>query len=441
MFDIVVHGKVLQGDSLVETFICIEDGMISDLRRTSPTNGEYDRMIGKERYLLLPGVIDLHTHMRDPGLTEKEDLQTGTTSAAYGGVTAIVDMPNTIPPTTDFTSFLQKKEIAMRRSIVDFGFNIVLMDGTSIEQLQPIVTDPSFAGFKVFMGESTGSLVLEDPSKLEMMSNTLGRIGKPISIHAEDGRFLTKMKKGRKGILRSHLDSRPEEAEVSAVQDAVSFMKGRSHLLHLLHMSSLRGIEAAIRTPASIEVTPHHLFLDVNYCEKHLDDPSMAKVNPPIRTTVDRARLWEAVRDGDVDTIGSDHAPHTIDEKEGELPPSGMPGVETMLPLLLSKVKDRALGLHKLTDLVSGGPAKRMGLRSRGHLLPGKVADVLLIDMKVEKKIRGEDLHSKCGWTAFEGMSGIFPEGVVARGMVLVEDGNICVKPGNGSPIANVGPI
>lgn len=435
MFDLVIQGKTLMNGSLEEANILINEGMIEEIRRLPPSSGEYGEIHRFGSKLLLPGVIDLHTHMREPGMEYKENFRTGTISAAFGGATAIVDMPNTKPPTTDMASFLEKKEKALSSSHVDVGLNIVIHDETVMDIKDPYFGDPCFAGFKVFMGETTGSLVLKDISRLKKISRMRVDDGFPISVHAEDGDHMDPRVITKENLLSSHLRSRPDLAESSAISKATSSMEGRENRLHLLHISSEKGLEAARVTEATIEATPHHLMLDVKNFNKFNDVEAFGKVNPPLRTPRDRSALWAGLRNGVIHTLGSDHAPHTISEKESEHPPSGMPGVETMLPIMLENVRAGKLELSRLISLLSENPARRLGLERRGSLKKGKIADILVVDLAERKEIRGEDLHSKCGWSSFEGMTGIFPVRVYGRGELLVEDESLCSKEGRGMPI------
>jgi dihydroorotase len=435
LYDLIVHGRILKDDGLIESSICIKDGIIEDIRRSLTGVGQAGEIINTGKSLILPGAIDLHTHMRDPGLERKEDFFTGTLSAAFGGVTSIVDMPNTKPATSDIGSFSLKKSIAERKSYVDFGLNMVIMDTTDFELIPGIIKDPAFSGFKVFLGETTGSLVLKDIGTLSRYRDILGNIDKPISVHAEDGSLINSPDSSAGNVLRRHLESRPSEAEALAIRRINSVMKEKSNLLHFLHISSSEGIHEALKTASTIEVTPHHLLLDVKNCEKQLEEESFGKVNPPLRKPSDRASLWEKISDGGVYTIGSDHAPHEIKEKTSEDPPSGIPGVETMLPLMLWQVKKRRLSLTRLIELLSENPAKRIGLERRGSITPGNIADLAIIDMNSETRILGENLHSKCGWTPYEGFKGIFPNKVISRGELIIEDEQPCLKAGRGKPI------
>ena len=435
MFDLLIHGRIVQEHRLVESYICIDDGIIRDIKRTDPGSGQFGSRINAGRSVIFPGGIDLHTHMRDPGMEGKEDFHTGTLSAAFGGVTAIVDMPNTIPPTENSANFKAKKEIALKKSCIDFGINLVVTNGSDLSSYLDVYKDPAFAGFKVFLGETTGSLVLDNVQMIEMNLKLLARLKRPVSIHAEEGSYLNTSPKGGSGILQEHLESRPPIAEVAAMEKMSRVMGNHTKLLHFLHVSSLMGVERASVTDSTIEVTPHHLLLDVKKCEKGLEEQSFAKVNPPIRNPSDRAALWKHLINGRVDTIGSDHAPHELSSKLSDQPPSGIPGVETMIPLMLWKVREGSISLERFIELVSINPARRVKTRFRGSITRGSYADLFMADIKDEKKIRGENLHSKCGWTPFEGMSGIFPNKVISRGELIIEDEQFCSRSGRGRAI------
>jgi dihydroorotase len=433
--DTIIHGRIITDTGPVESYVSIENGHITDLSRSNPGAKGAGVFYDFGNSLILPGAIDLHTHMRDPGLERKEDFRTGTISAAFGGVTAIVDMPNTIPPTKNKESFENKKTIASERSYIDYGLNLVLIEETIFDNIRGVFKDPAFAGFKIFMGKTTGSLVYGDLGALKKIREQLFNQGYSVSVHAEDGALFQRSNSNQSDILYSHQESRPPEAEVSAIREITGIMGEYSTFLHFLHISSSKGINIASKTPSTIEVTPHHLLLDIKNCKKLLDFESLAKVNPPIRTPSDRAALWDGVRKGEVDTIGSDHAPHDFSEKISEDPPSGIPGVETMIPLILKKVQDRMISIQRFIEIVSINPARRIGLQKRGDIREGFIADLMIIDMKSQKKISGEALHSKCGWTPYEGFYGIFPKRVFSRGEMIIEDEQISSKPGRGKPI------
>lgn len=435
MCDTIVHGRIISDTGPVECYISIENGCIIDLSRSDPGTKRTGFFHDFGNLLILPGAIDLHTHMRDPGLERKEDFRTGTISAAFGGVTAIVDMPNTTPPTKDREPFEKKRDVAMEKSYLDFGLNLVLLEETNFNNIRGIFKDPAFAGFKIFLGETTGSLVYGNLELLKNLRDQLYNSGFSVSVHAEDGSLFQKSSLPHSEILTTHHESRPPEAEVSAIKKITEIFGDYSSILHLLHISSSKGMNIASNEQSTKEVTPHHLLLDIKNCKKTLEYESLAKVNPPIRTSSDRAALWDFLKKGFVDTLGSDHAPHELSEKMSDCPPSGIPGVETMVPLMLKKVQERMISIQRFIELVSINPARRLGLHGRGEIREGFIADFMIIDMKHQKKISGDMLHSKCGWTPYEGFIGIFPKKVFSRGEMIIEDEQISSKAGRGRPI------
>ncbi|MGA1792800.1 MAG: dihydroorotase [Thermoplasmatota archaeon] len=442
MYDLVIEGRVLKDGSLVEAYVCIEDQRVAKVRRTLPGSGEYSEVHRAGKALVLPGAIDAHVHFRDPGMTAKEDFTTGSVSAAFGGVTTVIDMPNTRPPTIDQASLLRKEEIASSSSVIDYGLNLALVNASDLLAVDLLVRGegkvPAPAGLKAFLGETTGSLVLDPISSLSKWAPLLGSTRAVMALHAEDGTLFQKVKdpERQKDVLASHERSRPPEAEAEAIGKAVKALGNSSDKAHILHVSTEKGIDAAASTNSSVEVTPHHLLLDIKWGERNLEFQGMGKVNPPLRRPSDRAALWKAIAEGKVASIGSDHAPHLIEEKaNGLLSPSGMPGVETMAPLMLHEVSRGRLGIDRFVELCSTGPAIRYSMDGRGRMEEGALADIMVIDLKDTRKIRGDDLHSKCGWTPYENMTGIFPRAVFSRGELLIEGESLCVKPGRGRNI------
>lgn len=442
IYDLVLEGRILQGGAPIDVFICIKDELIIDIRKTTPGKGAMGKHHRFGSSLILPGAIDTHVHFRDPGMTKKEDITSGSISAAFGGVTTVIDMPNTKPPTIDRTSLKEKDRTASSGSVIDFGLNLAILNSSDLVSVGLLlsgkggVTAP--AGLKAFLGETTGSLVLDPIEALEKWAPLLGSTGAIISLHAEDGSLFNTVKNEEKvrDVLKAHNLSRPAEAEASAISRAVKALGDNVKNAHILHVSTKLGLDAAKGSGASIEVTPHHLLLDVKWGEKNLEEQAMGKVNPPLRTSYDRAALWKGIQDGTVCTFGSDHAPHQIDEKSnGLLSPSGMPGVETMVPLMLVEVKRRKLSLDRFIQLVSKSPAERFDITLKGTITKGAHADLMVVDLKNERKMDGDALHSKCGWTPYEGMPGIFPFRVYSRGELIIEDDALCAKPGRGRNI------
>lgn len=438
MYDLVIEGKALIEGELVDSFLCIDSGRISRIGRSRPGNGSIGELHRMGRKIILPGVVDSHVHMREPGFERKEDFKTGSISAAFGGVTSFIDMPNNRPPTKDIGAIRQKEVIASEKCVVDYGFNLCLLDSSEpsvIEKaLKGSMDAPPPTALKAFMGETTGSLVFGPFEGLGIWKDLIAKAGAVLCIHAEDGSLFRMMEKdGTKSVVMAHNEERPAGSESSAVGRTLKAMEGFDDHIHLLHISSSAGLEAAKGSGATVEVTPHHLLLDIKWAERSLENQAMAKVNPPIRTSSDRAALWKGIEEGRVHTIGSDHAPHTLEEKsQGISSPSGLPGVETMLPLILGQVRDGRLELRTAVRLLSENPSRRFGLRGRGRIREGYFADLIAVDLKEEREIDGDGLHSKCGWSPFSGMMGAFPSRVYSRGDLVVEDESLCRSPGRG---------
>ncbi|MEA3557874.1 MAG: dihydroorotase [Candidatus Thermoplasmatota archaeon] len=440
MFELVLEGRILRKGHPVDAFICVNGGLIEEIRRIRPGNGEIGELHRMGRRILLPGVIDTHVHMRDPGLTMKEDMYSGSVSAAFGGVTAFIDMPNNKPPTMDSRTLREKERIASASSVIDHGFNLCITAGSDREEIERTIRagggSPKPPALKVFMGETTGSLIFGPYDDLADWAPVLERNELPLCIHAEDGDMFQDKRADNGDILANHNGSRPPVAEASSIEKVLSSLSDTRKMVHILHVSSAMGMDAARGQDCTLEATPHHLFLDIKKAEKMLEDPAFAKVNPPIRSTSDRAALWDGIQDGRIFTIGSDHAPHTLEEKmRGAASPSGMPGTETMLPLLLHQVSKRRIGLGRVIDLLSRNPADRFSLSGRGSIDKGNKADIIAVDLSNSRMIKAEELHSKCGWSAFEGMMGIFPDKVYSRGELIVEGESLCCKKGRGLPI------
>jgi dihydroorotase len=399
---LVIEGKAFVDGRLVECGIGVEDGKV--VRIAKILRG--DRTMRFPGTLILPGAVDAHVHMRDPGGREKEDFGSGTEAAACGGVTTVVDMPNNAPP-SDSPERLARKLGAIRtRAHVDFALLGGLREGVDVLGMAP-----TCAGYKLYMGPTTGGLQVEDYGSLPALFEAVAEAGRPVSVHCEHAGFL---RTGGAKDLPAYEQSRPAEAEVEAIR-LLKRVRG-SATAHVAHLSSRLSPER-LGGDLTSEVTPHHLLLTAN------DElGALAKVNPPLRGKADREALWEALRAGTIDVIASDHAPHTAEEKEEfETAPPGMPGVETMLPLLFARVRSGHLSLERLVNALCERPAEVFGLR-KGRIAVGRDADLVVVNPRDETRIREDDLHSRCGWTAFAGRSGIFPQTVFLRGEPIAAD-------------------
>lgn len=379
---------------------------------------------------VLPGVIDTQVHFREPGLEHKEDLSTGTAAAALGGVTAVFEMPNTKPPTTGEAELAEKCRRARGRSWVDIAFYVGATPDNAGE-LGRLERLPGCAGVKVFMGSSTGNLLVagDDDIRRVLAGGT-----RRVAVHAEDEARLRQ----RYTIVAGgadpgrHVEWRDVETAVVATRRLLALAEAARRRVHVLHVSTAEEIAvlAQHRDLATVEVTPQHLTLQAPDCYAELD--SFAQMNPPIRDARHREALWRAVAEGVVDCIGSDHAPHTREEKKRPYPesPSGMPGVQTLLPIMLDHVARGRLSLQRLIDLTSAGPARVFGLAGRGRIAVGYCADLTIVDLKQRQMITHRWIASRCGWTPFDGMTVTgWPVATVVRGRVVMRDGALQGKP------------
>jgi dihydroorotase len=391
-----------------------EDGRIAAIKKVLRGDEEIDH--GES--LILPGCVDLHVHMRDPGLTHKEDFPSGTRSAAIGGVTTVAEMPNTEPPVTT-RAVLEKKAAWLEgRATVDY----VLYAAPRTAEIVPRLRDA--AAFKIYMAESTGNLEV-GVRDLDGILRATEESKKVVSIHAEEP---SKFAKTRTPGLDGHAAARPKEAEASAIK-AVAAMRGNARI-HIAHVTCAEALDA-LPPSVTCEVTPHHLLLDWS---RPLG--SRGKVNPPLRSREDRDALWDAFRRGRIDAVASDHAPHTLDEKAEPFneAPAGVPGVATSFPLLMRRTRAGELDLPRLVSALSTRPAEILGL-AKGIIDVGRDADLIVVDPRAIEKITAKRLRYKCGWTPFEGMEGCFPRAVYLRGEAVVDDGEPA-KEGRGRLIA-----
>lgn len=406
--DITVEGRALLETGLTSCCLGIVEGKIV---RIAKTIERAERHLDFSNRLILPAGVDLHVHFRDPGMTNKEDFQTGSMSAAAGGTSFVLDMPNTKPPTRSIEEIEEKISIASRKSYVDFGIAALLDEKTDIGKIIEHAT-----AFKIYLGETTGGLGIAPESFPDLLDKVAAK-EITILVHAEHLQPLREMEERE---LKDHDRRRSEQLELDAARMVCSHKPANARI-HLVHVTQEKILSMARDAGIHAEVTPHHLLLDTR---AHLG--SRGKINPPLRAKSTRARLWKAFVSGLADTLGSDHSPHTIGDKEDDFDaaPSGIPGVETRLPLLLQKVAERRLDLSQLVSCSSTRPAEIIGLR-KGRIAEGYDADLIAVDLKQPIKIRADRLHSKCGWTPYEGMEAVFPYSTIIRGEEVVREGEI----------------
>ncbi|MEA3142941.1 MAG: dihydroorotase [Thermoplasmata archaeon] len=423
--DLSVAGQIYQRGKLVPGVLHIDTQSGRIVRVAKSTELETHLDFGGSA--ILPGAIDLHVHFREPGHTHKEDFTSGSTSAAFGGVTGFVDMPNTLPATVTLRAVKDKLALAAQKSVVDYA---VWAGGSWYTGELPEMLKRA-AGIKTYLGATTGDLLLEDAERLRQILTAAGVAGKPVVLHAESQRVLQQMRRTETG-LADHDTTRPPLAEVEAIYDAMKAVAGlkKPPRVHIAHIASADAVQAATAARFSMGACPHHLLLDTTAQLSH----AYGKMNPPLRSPDARKALWKLFTDGKIPILESDHAPHTQAEKEDNFhaAPSGVPGVETMLPLMLAQAKSGKVELQTVVDAVTLNPAKLLGLTDRGALEPGMRADFAVFDLKAAGKLTANALHSKCGWTPFEGHSAILPSHTYLAGHPIVQDGELVAQPGTG---------
>lgn len=353
---------------------------------------------------VLPGVIDSQVHFREPGLEHKEDLESGSRAAVMGGVTAVFEMPNTNPNTDTADRVADKLARAHHRMWCDHAF-YVGATAENAEHLGELERIPGTAGVKIFMGASTGSLLVSEDADL---ARVLAHGSRRVAIHAEDEARMNARKDHRvEGDASSHPVWRDDESAMLATQRILRLARAAKRPIHILHVTTPAELEliAQHRDVATCEVTPQHLTLRGEEAYPRLG--TYAQMNPPIRSGAHVDGLWYWLRQGVPDVIGSDHAPHTIEEKAKVYPasPSGMPGVQTLLPLMLDHVAAGRMTLARLIDMTSAGPQRLFGLVGKGRIATGYDADFSVVDLKAKWTVTEDWLQSRCGWSPYTGMA------------------------------------
>ncbi|WDQ97644.1 dihydroorotase [Devosia sp. J2-20] len=383
---------------------------------------------------ILPGVIDTQVHFREPGLTHKEDLQSGSLSAVMGGVTGVFEMPNTNPLTTSRETFEAKIAAGTNRMHCDFAFYI---GGTheNVGELAELERLPGCAGIKVFMGSSTGSLLVADDDGVEAILNAISRRA---AFHSED-EFMLEQRKGLRveGDPSSHPVWRSPEVALNCTKRLVGLAHKTGKRIHVLHISTAEEMVylADHKDVASVEVTPHHLTLDETAYDRL---GTYVQMNPPVRDAQHRAGIWAGVANGVADILGSDHAPHTREEKDHPYPAShsGMTGVQTLVPIMLDHVNAGKLSLQRFVDMTSAGPNRLFGIAKKGRVAVGYDADLTIVDLKRRETIRNADVKSRAGWTPYDGVTVTgWPVGTIVRGKIVMWQGEL-VTPSTGQPIS-----
>jgi dihydroorotase len=433
-FDFVIRGAQVWGEhGPAIGDVAVRDGVIESVGEVRESGREEVDAAG---LALIPGLIDTQVHFREPGATHKEDLESGTRSAVCGGVTTIFEMPNTDPPTTTAEALNDKLDRAQGRSWANYAF-FVGASGGNVEYLPELEMLPGTPGVKIFVGSSTGSLLVEDD---EVLRRVLAAGSRRCSLHSEDEPRLRARGAlaSNSGVVSEHPYIRDAEAAALATRRILRLSAEVGRPVHILHISTgdeipLLKAAKADGQPVTAEVTPQHLFFTAPDCYQKLG--TLAQMNPPVREAYHGAALWRALDEGVFDVFGSDHAPHTLEEKANPYrgtpgSPSGMPGVQTMLPVLLRYVREGRLSLEKLVTMACEAPAKLFGIKGKGRIAAGFDADLVLLDPTASATLMRSDIQSKCGWSPFEGESlGVFPSHVFVGGQLVARMGKPVDQP------------
>ena len=418
---IIKGGEIVNQDGRGQADIGIRDGRIMALGDVS--GFEAEKTISATGLTILPGVIDSQVHFREPGGEHKEDLETGSRGAVMGGVTCVFEMPNTSPLTTSAETLADKIRRGRHRMFCDFAFYV---GGTreNIDDIPDLERLPGSAGIKVFIGSSTGNLLVDDE---ESVKKIIAKISRRAAFHSEDeSRLIARKDVRRAGDPASHPEWRDPIAAMQSTRMLVEAARGAGKRIHVLHISTAEEMEylAHHKDVASVEATPQHLTLAGPEVYEKLG--TYAQMNPPLRDAHHRAGIWAGVKNGVVDVLGSDHAPHTREEKEKPYPesPSGLTGVQTLVPIMLDHVNKGNLSLERFVDLTSHGPNRLFGLATKGRIAVGMDADLTIVDMGQQRTITNDWIESRSGWTPYDGMTVTgWPKGTIIRGQrVMWED-------------------
>ena len=432
-FDLILKGGVVvnhDGEGVRD--VAVRDGRIAAIGAFGREQaGETIDCAGLH---VLPGVIDTQVHFREPGPTHKEDLESGGRAAVLGGVTAVFEMPNTNPMTTTEAAVADKLARARGRMRCDHAFYVGATHENA-KDLAELERLPGVCGVKMFMGSSTGDLLVPDDAGVLSVLRS-GR--RRVAVHSEDEYLLREGKaKIREGDWTSHPEARPVAAATSSTNRLIRLAREARRRIHVLHVSTAEEmpILAAAKDIASCETTPQHLTLAAPECYERLK--GYAQMNPPLREARHRDGLWAGLASGVIDVLGSDHAPHTREEKEKPYPtsPSGMPGVQTILPIMLDHVAAGRLTLARLVDLFCHGPNRVFGIAGKGRIAAGYDADFTIVDLKRRHRITAAEQATRCGWTPFDGVEVRgFPIGTIIRGRRAMWEGELA-GPADGQPL------
>jgi dihydroorotase len=422
---IIKNGSCYIDGKLVKTDLALLGNKIKKIGKVELNSSN---VIDAKDKVILPGIIDTQVHFREPGSTDAEDLESGSRAAVLGGVTSLFEMPNTNPPTSNLVEFDKKLKLAKNRMHSNYAFYFGATPD-NVDQLSKLKNLKGCCGVKLFAGSSTGKLLVDKESDIEKVISNSDRI---VSIHSEDEEILNLRKKFiRKGDVHSHYEWRNSECAISSTRRVVKIAERYNKQIHVLHVSTKEEVDflAMHKKNITFETTPQHLTLYAPDCYNKLG--TYAQMNPPLRTKEHYDRLWAAIKNDIVDVLGSDHAPHLKKNKDKEYPqsPSGMPGVQTIFPVMLDHVNNGRLSLEKLIKLMCENPCRIFGIKNKGFIKENFDADLTIVDMNKIQIIKDEMIASKCGWTPFNNytVKG-FPIGTIVNGNLVMLEGKIISK-------------
>jgi dihydroorotase len=397
---LIKNGKIYQNGNIIKKNIFIKEDKITKL---TSQELKADKTIDAKNKIIIPGLIDSHVHFREPGQTHKEDFLTGSMAAAASGITTILDMPNTLPPTTNLQRLDEKRRLA-KKSIVNYGFHF----GSTNDNIAEIQKVKNVVSVKVYMDHTTGDLIVDNEHALKNIFSS----SKTVAVHAENEHIFQAIK------LIQHSSNHLHFCHISSKEELHYTKRGMLKNQRFLAPTTLE-----MKNSVSVEVTPHHLFLTASNLNEL---QSFGEMKPSLKTKEDQKALWEGIHNGKVDTIATDHAPHTKEEKLEPNYPYGVPGCETMLPLLLNAVNEKKLTLKKLVQLCCENPAKIFKIKNKGFIKEGFDADLAIIDLELEKEVKNNELFTKCKWSPFDGwkLKG-WPAATIVNGNIVFDNGKI----------------
>ena len=433
MLDLIIKNGTCYLDGKLQK---IDIGVTKDkITQLGNLNSEKSKdLFDAENLLVLPGCIDTQVHFREPGSTDAEDLHTGSRAAVVGGITGVFEMPNTNPPISNKKEFQNKLNLAKNRMYCNYAFYFGATPNNH-EELANSKNLEGCCGVKLFAGSSTGTLLVDKEKDIEKVFENTSKI---VSVHSEDEEILNLRKKLReKGNVLSHQLWRNEESAISSTRKIVKIAKRLNKKAHILHVTTKEEVDFLSQNKGNItfEITPQHLTLISPECYQKLG--TFAQMNPPLRDKSHYDRLWYAVRNNYNETIGSDHAPHLKENKQKEYPdsPSGMPGVQTLLPVMLNHVNEGKLKLEQLVSLLCENPSKIFDIQNKGYIKKDFDADFTIIDLNKVIEIKNEKIESKCGWSPFDGykFKGT-PVATIINGEIKMKNGKLLGDP-SGKPM------